>query len=97
MFGKPVGRWFAEVHGVISWLPLELVSQPLLVPVRLHAFAALMLGNFCFPSFLKRAHSVFQICGLQVKHLIRPLQLSFSPAWKHLASFAIFLIMLFHN
>jgi hypothetical protein len=29
------------------------------MPMRLHAFATLVLGNFCFPSFLKRAHSDF--------------------------------------
>src|SRR5437867_13048566 len=38
---------------------LHLVPQALLVPMRPHAFAALVLGNFCFSSFLKRAHSVF--------------------------------------
>jgi hypothetical protein len=41
------------------------------VPMRLHALAALMLGNFCFPSFLKRAHSDFQICEARLNHLIR--------------------------
>jgi hypothetical protein len=38
---------------------LQLIPQSLLMPVRLHAFAALVLGNFCFPSFFKRAHSDF--------------------------------------
>ena len=38
---------------------LEFVPEPLLMPVRLHAFAAFVLGNFCLPSFLKRAHSDF--------------------------------------
>jgi hypothetical protein len=38
---------------------LELIPQSLLMPVRLHAFAALVLGNLCFPSFFKRAHSGF--------------------------------------
>ena len=38
---------------------LELVTQPLLMPVRFHALAALVLGNFCFPSFFQRAHSDF--------------------------------------
>jgi hypothetical protein len=41
---------------------LELVTQPLLMPMRSHALAALVLGNFCFPSFLKRAHSDFWNC-----------------------------------
>src|SRR5262249_62104353 len=30
--------------------------------VLLHVFAALVLGNFCFPSFFKRAHSDFSNC-----------------------------------
>src|SRR6266496_6350151 len=34
---------------------LHLVPEPLLVPMRPHAFAALVLGNFCFSSFLRRA------------------------------------------
>ena len=32
---------------------LRLVPETLLVPIRLHALAALMLGNFRFASFLK--------------------------------------------
>ena len=36
---------------------LQFIPQSLLMPVRLHAFATLVLGNFCFPSFFKRAHS----------------------------------------
>ena len=47
-----------EAHEACS----QLVPQPLLVPVRLHAFAALVLGNFCFPSFFKRAHSDLSNC-----------------------------------
>src|SRR5436190_13536660 len=43
-------------------LPLKLVPQALLMPVRLHAFATLVFGNFCFPSFFKRAHSDFENC-----------------------------------
>jgi hypothetical protein len=39
---------------------LQLVTQPLLMPVRFHALAALVLGNFGFPSFFKRAHSDFE-------------------------------------
>ena len=38
---------------------LQFVPQSLLMPVRLHAFATLVLGDFCFPSFFKRAHSDF--------------------------------------
>jgi hypothetical protein len=40
---------------------LRLIPEALLVPIRFHALAALMLGNFRFASFLKRAHSDFQI------------------------------------
>ena len=32
---------------------LSLISEPFLMPMRLHAFAALMLGDFRLPSFLK--------------------------------------------
>jgi len=32
------------------------------MPVRLHAFAALVLSNFCLPTFFKRAHSGFSNC-----------------------------------
>jgi GIY-YIG catalytic domain len=42
---------------------LQFIPQSLLMPVRLHAFATLVLGNFCFPSFFKRAHSDFSNCG----------------------------------
>jgi len=46
-----VRRWALDV----LWLPgryrLYLIPQPLLVPMRPHALAALMLRNFCFPSF----------------------------------------------
>ena len=50
------GRW--DVPGKPADRDLCLVTQTLLVPMRLHAFAALVLGNFSFPSFFKRAHSV---------------------------------------
>jgi hypothetical protein len=40
---------------------LRLIPEAFLVPIRFHALAALMLGNFRFASFLKRAHSDFQI------------------------------------
>ena len=32
---------------------LRLIPEALLVPIRFHALAALMLGNFRFASFLK--------------------------------------------
>src|SRR5436190_11311201 len=48
--------------GFFGGLPLKLVPQALLMPVRLHAFATLVFGNFCFPSFFKRAHSDFENC-----------------------------------
>jgi len=55
-FGKPVTSFASEAK---SDPALELIPQSFLMPMRLHAFAALVLGNFCFPSFLKRAHSGF--------------------------------------
>jgi hypothetical protein len=51
-FGKP-GVGFRQ-QGKSA---LQLVPQSLLMPMRFHAFAAFVLGNFCFSSFLKRAHS----------------------------------------
>jgi hypothetical protein len=52
-------------------LPLQFVPQALLMPVGLHAFAALVFGNFRFPSFFERAHSEFQIREWGFNHLIR--------------------------
>src|SRR5438093_13703711 len=56
-----IGRWALSVGRFpsVGADDLHLVPEPLLVPMRPHAFAALVLGNFCFSSFLKRAHSVF--------------------------------------
>ena len=56
---------------------LHLVPEPLLVPMRPHAFAALVLGNFCFSSFFKRAHSDFQSRKVRFNHLIRRLATRF--------------------
>ena len=56
-FGKPGVSFRQQGKSV-----LQLVPQSLLMPVRLHAFAALVFGNFCFPSFFKRAHSDFSNC-----------------------------------
>src|ERR1700745_1187479 len=50
-------------------LALQLVTQSFLMPVRLHPFAALMFGNFCFPSFFKGAHSDL-IPAIRLNHLI---------------------------
>ncbi len=50
---------------------LHLIPETLLMPMRPHALAALVLGNFCFPSFLERTHSDFQIRRLRLNHLIR--------------------------
>jgi hypothetical protein len=47
------------------------------MPMRLHAFAALMLGNFCFSSFFERAHSDFQIRKLRLNHLIHRIATQF--------------------
>jgi hypothetical protein len=57
--------WWAEPYR------LHLITQAFLVAMRLHALAALVLGNFCFPSFFKRAHSDFHICEARLNHLIR--------------------------
>jgi hypothetical protein len=59
IFLPPVGQTDGvssppEVNGT-----LQLIPQSLLVPMRLHAFAAFVLGNFCLPSFFKGAHSDF--------------------------------------
>jgi len=55
-FGKPAG---AAASLAKANETLQFVPQSLLMPVRLHAFATLVLGDFCFPSFFKRAHSDF--------------------------------------
>ena len=39
--------------GVRTGYSLRLIPQSLLVPIRPHALAALMLGDFCFPSFFE--------------------------------------------
>jgi hypothetical protein len=58
--GKPAGGSFVSKSKLD--LALQFVAQSFLVPVRLHAFAALVLGNLCFSSFFKRAHSGFGKC-----------------------------------
>src|SRR5439155_25945271 len=52
-------RQTTRSEGCAAHGTLELVTQPLLMPVRLHALTALVLGNLCFPSFFERAHSEF--------------------------------------
>jgi len=59
-FGKPAAAAASLAKAIDR--ALQLVPKSLLMPVRLHAFAALVLGNFCFPSFFKRAHSDFSNC-----------------------------------
>src|SRR5213596_2611680 len=54
--GFGVGRWMFSASLQLA-IALHLISQPLLVAMRPHPFAALVLRNFCFPSFFKRAHS----------------------------------------
>jgi hypothetical protein len=63
----------------IDKLCLSLVSEPFLVPVRLHALAALVLGNFRFASFLERAHLDFQIRESRLNHLIHGVATQFFP------------------
>ena len=43
-----------EARCLTTWL--RLVAQTLLVAVFFHPLAALVLGDFCFSSFLQRAH-----------------------------------------
>jgi hypothetical protein len=52
-------------------LLLRFVPEPLLMPMRFHALAALMLRNFRFASFLERAHSDFQIREFRFNHQMR--------------------------
>jgi hypothetical protein len=63
-----VRRWMLGVFQTLALTALRLISEALLVPMRLHAFAALMLGNFCFASFFERAHSDFQIREFRLNH-----------------------------
>jgi hypothetical protein len=60
-------RWMPDFRLAAGGM-LRLIAQPLLVPMRLHAFAALMLGNFRFASFLERAHSDCQIREARFNH-----------------------------
>jgi hypothetical protein len=46
--GKPPWATFASEANDDG--ALQLVPQSFFMPVRLHAFAALVLGYFCFPS-----------------------------------------------
>jgi hypothetical protein len=59
LFELGVGRPVLDVGDfqTLALAALRLISEALLVPMRLHAFAALMLGNFRFASFFERAHS----------------------------------------
>jgi hypothetical protein len=70
-----VGRWTFTAPDACE---LGFVPQTLLVSMCLHALAALVLGNFCFPSFLKRSHSDFQICESRFKHRIRRIATQFA-------------------
>ena len=58
------------LSGSFTACALHLVTETLLVPMLPHAFAALVLGDFCFSSFFERAHSDFQICESRFNHLI---------------------------
>jgi hypothetical protein len=50
---KPAGQHEARK----ATAPLGFVTQTLLVAIRPHAFAALVFGNFRFPSLLYGAHN----------------------------------------
>ena len=66
-----VRRWALDVLRLPDRYSLHLIPESLLVPMRPHSLAAFVLGNFCFPSFFERAHSVFQSRRLRFNHLIR--------------------------
>ena len=68
MFGVDARRWMfsAEAQGTA----LHLIPEALLMPMRPHAFATLVLRNLRFPPFLQRAHSDFQIRESRFNHLI---------------------------
>jgi hypothetical protein len=70
LFELRVGRPVLDVGDfqTLALAALRLISEALLVPMRLHAFAALMLGNFRFASFFERAHSDFQIREFRLNH-----------------------------
>jgi len=60
--------WTLGLFQTLALAALRLISEALLVPMRLHAFAALMLGNFRLASFFERAHSDFQIREFRLNH-----------------------------
>ena len=70
LFELGVGRPVLDVGDfhTLALAALRLISEALLVPMRLHAFAALMLGNFRLASFFERAHSDFQIREFRLNH-----------------------------
>jgi hypothetical protein len=93
-----VERW--AFAAPVDACELCLVTQTLLVSMCLHAFAALVLGNFCFPSFLKRAHSDFQICESRFNHRIRRIATQFAGSLARLSGacgFCATTIMLFQR
>ena len=64
--GFGVGRWMFSASLQLA-MALHLIPQPLLVAMRPHPFAALVLGNFCLSSFFKRAHSDFQTSQVAIQ------------------------------
>jgi hypothetical protein len=97
-----VERW--AFAAPVDACELGLVTQTLLVSMCLHAFAALVLCDFCFPSFFKRAHSDFQICESRFNHRIRRIATQFaahSPddclSLVSSCGFCATMIMLFHR
>src|SRR5437660_8738082 len=71
-----VGRWMFSASLQLA-MALHLISQPLLVAMRPHPFAAFVLGNFCLPSFFKRAHSDFRVHKSRFNHLTRGIATAF--------------------
>src|SRR5437764_7148755 len=79
---------------------LHLVTETLLVPMLPHAFAALVLGDFCFSSFFERAHSDFLIWNRRFNHLIPGIATEFRcnrNHWSACDGFCATTIMLFHR
>src|SRR5947207_15664625 len=66
-----------DLSGSFTACALHLVTETLLVPMLPHAFAALVLGDFCFSSFFERAHSDFLIWNRRFNHLMPGIETEF--------------------
>src|SRR5437764_12958150 len=89
-----------DLSGSPTACPLYLVTETLFVPMLPHAFATLVLGNFCFSSFFKRAHSEFLIWNRRFNHLMPGIATEFRCDRNHGSAcdgFCATMIMLFHR